>query len=70
MFGLTPSSLSLTFRPGIVNGTLTSFKEGLAGAMANRVHLLQSVRHKESMQEIVHDLIDEVVGLSDDSAPL
>ena len=38
--------------------------------MANRVHLLQLVRHKESMQEIVHDLIDEVVGLSDDSAPL
>ena len=69
-FGSTSRQLSLTFRSDIVNDILSFYKEELAGETANYVHLLQAVRHKESGLEVVHDLIDEAVGLSKEISAL
>jgi hypothetical protein len=60
----------LTFQPDIVNDILSFYKEELAGETVNYVHLLRAVRHKENVLEIVHDLIDEAVGLSKEISAL
>ena len=64
--GLTLMQLCLTFRLDIVNDILSFYKEELAGETVNYVHLLQTVRQKESGLEVVQDLIDEAVGLSEE----
>jgi hypothetical protein len=53
-------------KPDIVNDILSFYKEELAGETVNYVHLLQAVRRKESGLEVVHDLIEEAVGLSEE----
>ena len=55
---------TLTFYPDIVNDILSFYKEELAGETGTYVHLLRAIRQKESGLEVVHDLIDEAVGLS------
>ena len=60
------SQLVLTFQPDIVNDILSFYKEELAGETVNYVHLLQAVRRKESGLEVVHDLIEEAVALSEE----
>ena len=60
------SQLVLTFQPDIVNDILSFYKEELAGETGNYVHLLRAVRRKESGLEVLHDLIEEAVGLSEE----
>jgi len=54
----------------IVNDILSFYKEELAGETVTYVHLLRAVRHKESALEVVHDFIDEAVGLSEEIGSL
>jgi len=62
---VSPSSrLGLTAQPDIVNDILSFYKEELAGETVTYVHLLRAVRQKENALEVVHDFIDEAVGLS------
>jgi len=62
---VSPSSrLGLTAQPDIVNDILSFYKEELAGETVTCAHLLRAVRHKENGLEVVHDFIDEAVGLS------
>ena len=49
-----------------MNDILSFYKEELAGETVNYVHLLQVVRRKESVLEVVHELIEEAVALSDE----
>ena len=53
-----------------VNDILSFYKEELAGETVNYIHLMQAVHHKESALEVVHDLIDEAVGLSEEIGSL
>ena len=57
-------------QPDIVNDILSFYKEELAGETVNYVHLLRAVRRKESGIEVVRDLIEEVVGLSEEISAL
>ena len=56
----------MTSHPDIVNDILSFYKEELAGETVNYVHLLRTVRQKDTGLEVVHDLIDEAVRLSDE----
>jgi len=56
----------LTFQPGIINDILSFYKEELAGETVTYVHLLRTARHKENGLEVVQELIDEAVGLSEE----
>ena len=56
----------MTFRSGIINDILSFYKEELAGETVTYVHLLRATRHKESGLEVVQELIDEAVDLSEE----
>ena len=53
-------------QPDIGNDILSFYKEELTGDTVNYVHLLRVIHHKESGLAVVHDLIDEAVGLSEE----
>lgn len=67
---MNSSQLGLTFQLDIVNDILSFYKEELAGETVTYVHLLREVRHKETELEVIYDLIDEAVGLSEEISTL